>query len=155
MKKTFGLLAAAAVLSACGGEGGQVIVVYSPHGREMLEAFERRFEELHPGVDVQWVDMGSQEVLDRIRSERANPQADVWWGAPAHMFEDAAAEGLLEKFVRPGRTRSRRTRATPRATGTARTSRRRSSRTTVTPCRPRTCPATGTTCWTRAGPARS
>lgn len=98
MRKSFALLAAAAALSACAADNGQVIVVYSPHGREMLEAFERRFEELHAGVDVQWVDMGSQEVLDRIRSERANPQADVWWGAPASMFEDAAAEGLLEKF---------------------------------------------------------
>jgi iron(III) transport system substrate-binding protein len=50
-------------------------------------------------VDVQAVDMGSQEVLDRLRSERANPQADVWWGAPANTFEDAARDSLLERFV--------------------------------------------------------
>jgi iron(III) transport system substrate-binding protein len=64
----------------------------------MLTAFEERFEELNPGVNVEWIDMGSQEVLDRIRSERANPQADVWWGAPSTMFESAAQEGLLDAF---------------------------------------------------------
>jgi iron(III) transport system substrate-binding protein len=85
-------------LAACGTDGREVLTVYSPHGREMLQEFERRFEEIHPGVDVQWVDMGSQEVYDRIRSERANPQADVWWGAPSTLFEQAAGEGLLEPF---------------------------------------------------------
>ena len=90
--------------AACGGGGGgggegQVVTVYSPHGREMLAAFEKQFEAANPGVDVQAVDMGSQEVYDRIRSERANPQADVWWGAPSPLFEQAAADSLLERFV--------------------------------------------------------
>lgn len=96
-------LAAALALGAgpsCGGAGDEpVLVVYSPHGRDLLSAFEERFEASHPGVDVQWVDMGSQEVLDRVRSERANPQADVWWGAPSDMFARAAEEGLLEPFA--------------------------------------------------------
>src|SRR5690349_23165315 len=39
-----------------------------------LTLMERRFEQLHPEVDVRWLDMGSQEVYDRLRSERANPQ---------------------------------------------------------------------------------
>lgn len=60
--------------------------------------FGARFEEANPGVRVEWLDMGSQEVLDRLRSERANPQADVWWGAPSDMFDAAAEEGLLEAF---------------------------------------------------------
>ncbi|HET9984059.1 MAG TPA: extracellular solute-binding protein [Longimicrobiales bacterium] len=93
------LLAAplALLAAACtGGDSRTPLVVYSPHGRELLTAFEQRFEAAHPDVDVQWVDMGSQEVLDRIRSEKANPQADVWWGAPAEMFTAAANEGLLE-----------------------------------------------------------
>jgi len=87
-----------ALAAACGGDGREVLTVYSPHGREMLQAFEQRYEALHPEVDVQTVDMGSQEILDRLRSERANPQADVWFGAPATMFEDAAADSLLEAF---------------------------------------------------------
>jgi iron(III) transport system substrate-binding protein len=84
-------------LGGC-GESGDVLIVYSPHGPAMLSAFEERFEALHPGVDVQWIDMGSQEVLERLRSERANPQADVWFGAPSQMFQSAADDGLLEEF---------------------------------------------------------
>lgn len=86
------------LLSACGGDGRDVLVVYSPHGRDLLAHHEEAFEALHPELDVQWVDMGSQEVLERIRSERANPQADVWFGAPEQMFETAAEEDLLEPF---------------------------------------------------------
>ncbi|MBX6362660.1 MAG: extracellular solute-binding protein [Gemmatimonadetes bacterium] len=90
---------ALAAAACTGGDGRTPLVVYSPHGRELLTAFEQRFEAAHPDVDVQWVDMGSQEVLDRVRSEKANPQADVWWGAPAEMFTAAASEGLLEPFA--------------------------------------------------------
>ena len=89
-------LLAALLIAACGGDDGrQVLIVYSPHGPDLLRAFEERFEAIHPEVDVQWLDMGSQEVLDRIRSERANPQADVWFGAPSQLFQSAADEGLL------------------------------------------------------------
>lgn len=64
----------------------------------MLEHFEALFEAEHPEVDLQYVDMGSQEVLDRLRSERANPQADLWWGAPSEIFSTGAEEGLLEPY---------------------------------------------------------
>lgn len=91
-------LALAALLAACGGgDGRQVLTVYSTHDRPLEQAFERRFEALHPDVDVQFVDMGSQQVLDRLRSERANPQADVWFGAPGPIFEQGARDSLLEK----------------------------------------------------------
>jgi iron(III) transport system substrate-binding protein len=91
------LVLALSGLAACAGEG-TVLTVYSPHGSEQLMLFEQRFEALNPGVDVQWVDMGSQEVLDRIRSERANAQGDVWYGGPAMFFARAAAEDLLEPY---------------------------------------------------------
>jgi iron(III) transport system substrate-binding protein len=42
--------------------------------------------------------MGSQEVYDRIRSEKANPQADVWFGGPNTIFARGAREGLLEAW---------------------------------------------------------
>ncbi|MBH8596924.1 MULTISPECIES: extracellular solute-binding protein [unclassified Thermoactinomyces] len=74
------------------------VVVYSPHGKEILQEFEKRFEQAHPHVDVEWLDIGSQEILDRVRSERENPQADVWWGAPSVMFEKAREEGLLQPY---------------------------------------------------------
>ena len=76
-----------------------MLTVYSPHGTELLTYYEGEFERANPTVDVQWVDMGSQEVLDRLRAEAANPQADVWFGAPAEVFERAATENLLEPFT--------------------------------------------------------
>jgi iron(III) transport system substrate-binding protein len=88
-----------AALSGCSPSNKQRLVVYSPHGKEMLIEFEKEYEQAHPDVDVQWLDMGSQDVYDRIRTERENPQADIWWGAPATTFAKAEAEGLLEKYT--------------------------------------------------------
>ena len=84
---------------ACSGDERTVLTVYSPHGKELLEYFELGFEKANPKIDVQWVDMGSQEVLERIRAEKANPQADVWFGAPAEAFDRATKENLLEPYT--------------------------------------------------------
>ncbi len=86
-------------LGACAGDGRTVLTVYSPHGKDLLAHYETGFEAAYPDADVQWMDMGSQEVLDRLRAERENPQADVWFGAPAEIFERAAEEELLEPFT--------------------------------------------------------
>lgn len=81
-------------LQGCGDER-TALVLYSPHGRDLLVEIERAWEAKHPDIDVRFLDMGSQEVLDRLRSERANPQADVWFGGPSVLFSRAANEGLL------------------------------------------------------------
>lgn len=86
-----------ALVCACSG-GKTPLVVYSPHGNYLLGLFEKRFEQLHPGVDVRWLDMGSQEVLDRLRAEKINPQADVWFGGPVTIFARGARDSLLEPF---------------------------------------------------------
>jgi len=80
------------------GEQKETLVIYSPHGKEMLSAFERIFEEAHPDVDVQWLDMGGQNAYDRIRTERGRPQASIWWGGSNVAFDRAAGEGLLEAY---------------------------------------------------------
>ena len=71
------------------------LYVYSPHGRDQLLLIEKAFEARRPDVDVRWLDMGSQEILDRLRFERVNPQADVWFGGPTMLFDRGAAESLL------------------------------------------------------------
>jgi len=92
-------LAVAALLPAACGDGRTPVLVYSPHGRDLLAALEKRYEALHPEIDVRWLDMGSQEVFDRVRSERANPQADVWFGGPDAIFGHGAREGLLAPYA--------------------------------------------------------
>lgn len=92
-------LATALAATACGG--ADTLVLYSPHGRELLAVVEEAYEAENPGLDVRWLDMGSQEVYDRVRSERANPQADVWFGGPSTIFARGAEEGLLEAYRPP------------------------------------------------------
>jgi iron(III) transport system substrate-binding protein len=86
------------LLAGCTADDRQRIVVYSPHGKEMLSAYEEGFEARHPEVDIQWIDMGGQDAYDRIRTEQQNPQASLWWGGAAPAFGRAAREGLLEPY---------------------------------------------------------
>ena len=92
------LTALAAVAAGCRRDARTPIVLYSPHGRDLLGLVEKTYEARHPDVDVRWLDMGSQEVYDRIRSEKANPQADVWFGGPNTIFARGARDGLLEPY---------------------------------------------------------
>jgi iron(III) transport system substrate-binding protein len=92
------LALAIAAFGACGGDGRTPVVVYSPHGQAQLREFEARFEAANPQYDVQGIDLPSQRVIERLRAERGNPRADVWWGASAVTFAEAADEGLLEPY---------------------------------------------------------
>lgn len=89
---------ALAIVGCGGGDGRTVLTVYSPHGKDLLSHYEAAFEQANPTIDVQWVDMGSQSILERLRAERQNPQADVWFGAPAEIFERGAREDLLAPY---------------------------------------------------------
>ena len=94
LASALGLLAA----SSCRSDKRTPLVLYSPHGRDLLTLLEKAYEKAHPEVDVRWLDMGSQEVYDRVRSEKANPQGDVWFGGPDTIFARGAREGLLQPF---------------------------------------------------------
>ena len=89
---------AAAASLACRRDSRTPLVVYSPHGRDLLTLVEQEFEKAHPEADVRWLDMESQEVYDRLRSEKANPQADVWYGGPDTIFSRGARDGLLAAY---------------------------------------------------------
>jgi len=93
------LLIVLIVVAGCASDDRERLVVYSPHGKELLEAYELAFEAEHPEVDVVWLDMGAQDAYDRVRTERANPQASLWWGAPQTLYARAAEEGLLQTYT--------------------------------------------------------
>lgn len=90
-------LASALALAGC-SDGRTPVVLYSPHASDLLALLEETYEAEHPEVDVRWLDMGSQEVLDRVRSEAANPQVDVWFGGPDTIFARGAEQGLLAPY---------------------------------------------------------
>lgn len=79
------------------GDLEEKVVVYSPHGTDILTEFQEQFEAEY-GIKMEFLDMGSQEILDRVRSEKNNTQADVWWGAPQVNFNQAKDEGLLAEY---------------------------------------------------------
>src|SRR5215208_3618985 len=81
-----------------GTEGRRTLLIYTPHGQDMLKDFAARYRAAHPEVDVQVQDMGSQEILARLRAERNRPQADLWWGASHMTFQTAADENLLAPY---------------------------------------------------------
>jgi iron(III) transport system substrate-binding protein len=98
VKRTPFLAAAVLAFAACARETRTPIVVYSPHGRDLLGLVEKAYEAKHPDIDIRWLDMGSQEVYDRIRAEKANPQCDLWYGGPNTIFARGVRDGLLEAF---------------------------------------------------------
>ena len=89
------------LLAACRGDGRTPVVLYSPHGRDQLTILEHAFEAERPDIDVRWLDMGSQEILDRLRFERVNPQADVWFGGPTTTFDLGVEDSLLQPYRPP------------------------------------------------------
>jgi iron(III) transport system substrate-binding protein len=91
-------LTALTVLTACTSDHRTPLVLYSPHGRDQLTLLEHAFEAKRPDIDVRWLDMGSQEILDRLRFERVNPQADVWFGGPTTIFDRGVKDSLLAPY---------------------------------------------------------
>ena len=84
--------------AACASDGREPLTIYSPHDRALLATMEREFEAANPGIDARWLDMGSQEVLDRLRFEKPNPVADVWFGGPVTIFDRGIREGVIAPY---------------------------------------------------------
>ena len=74
------------------------LLIYTPHGQDLLRDFVNQYKQKYPDADVQFLDMGSREILERVRVERNRPQADLWWGAAHTTFQTAADENLLAEF---------------------------------------------------------
>lgn len=101
-KVLLGLLAVWLGLASlsCGGEqtSARRLVIYTPHGKDLLGDFVARYKQAHPDVEVQFLDMGAREILERVRAERNRPQGDLWWGASHITFQTATDEDLLAPY---------------------------------------------------------
>jgi iron(III) transport system substrate-binding protein len=90
-----------ALLFSCNRAGvrsTRKLLIYTPHGQDLLRDFITRYQAEHKDVDVQFLDMGSREILERVRAERNRPQADLWWGAAHTTFQSATDENLLAPY---------------------------------------------------------
>ena len=74
------------------------LVVYTARDQSVVDKVEAMFKEKYPDVDIKFLTMGAQEILERVRGEKANPQGDFWWGGTQQGFMQAANEDLLEPF---------------------------------------------------------
>lgn len=95
------------LLSGCGSNSektnagkAQELTIYcglmEDHMVKAVDEFEKE-----TGIKTKAVRMSSGEILARIRAEKANPKASVWFGGPADGLIQAAEEGLMEKYVSP------------------------------------------------------
>ncbi|HSS20949.1 MAG TPA: extracellular solute-binding protein [Pyrinomonadaceae bacterium] len=89
---------ASLTFSCRSGSSKRKLLIYTPHGQDLLKDFIARYQAEHPDVEVQPFDMGAREILERIRAERNRPQADLWWGAAHTTFQTAAEENLLTPY---------------------------------------------------------
>lgn len=73
------------------------LVIYTARDKAVIDYVIPKFEAKYPEYkgNVQVLTMGAQEILERVRAEKANPQADVWWGGTQQALGLAAKEGLL------------------------------------------------------------
>jgi len=62
-----------------------------------VEILAKTYEKVS-GVKVNWIRMSSGETLARLRAEKKNPLADVWWGGTTDPHSIAALEGLTENY---------------------------------------------------------
>ncbi|MCK5930956.1 MAG: ABC transporter substrate-binding protein [Fulvimarina manganoxydans] len=64
------------------------------NARILLDAFNA-----DTGVDVDMVFLSSGPALTRIEAEKAQPQADIWFGAPSENHIIAKERGLTEPYI--------------------------------------------------------
>lgn len=100
IKSAFAIMCASLLLFSChrSGSSQHQLLIYTPHGQDLLKDFVARYQQVHPETEIRFVDMGSREVLDRVRAERNRPQADLWWGAAHTTFQQAADDNLLASY---------------------------------------------------------
>lgn len=76
------------------------LTIYSAVFEDQTQATVKAFEEA-TGVKTQCVVLGGGEILARIRAEKENATASVWWGGPCDSHITGKEEGLLEQYTSP------------------------------------------------------
>lgn len=97
---------AALGLAGCGldsgsgdtGTGSTTVTIYTSRPKGITDGIVQDFKKEHPQYNVQLLNLGAQEVADRVRAEAGRPQADIWWGGTSQQFDQGAAAGVLQPF---------------------------------------------------------
>jgi iron(III) transport system substrate-binding protein len=80
----------------------KVLNMYVAYGGP--DAIAKAFE-AQTGIRLKYLTMSSGEVLARLRAEKANPQADIWFGGGSDAFIQAKKEALTAAYMSPNADR--------------------------------------------------
>lgn len=72
--------------------------LYSSLPEQEVKVYIAGFEKSHPNIHVAWVRLSTGQMLARIRAEKNNPQASIWFGGPTDSYILAASEGLFASY---------------------------------------------------------
>ena len=98
MKKCIGMTGVILlIISLSTSAEENVLNLYGSAESRIIEALAKGFEKIS-GTNVNWIRMSSGETLARLRAEKENPQADVWWGGTLDPHSIAVLEGLTESY---------------------------------------------------------
>jgi iron(III) transport system substrate-binding protein len=105
--RTKALLGAAAVaalglfgLAGQAGAADRNLIMYCGVDEAWCRAMATTYQK-ETGVNVEMTRMSAGEIYARLRAEKANPQADIWWGGTGDPHLQAAEEGLTEEYKSP------------------------------------------------------
>ena len=94
------LVAAAALLASAAMPARADVVVYCSADEKMCRGLITLFTK-ETGIKADMTRQSSGETYARIRAEKDNPRADVWWGGTGDPHLQAAEEGLLAEYKSP------------------------------------------------------
>ena len=98
MKKCIGITVAIVLLASVFVHAEEnVLSLYGSAEPRSVEVLAKEFQAA-TGVKVDWIRLSSGEALARLRAEKDNPQADVWWAGTIDPHSVAALEGLTENY---------------------------------------------------------
>jgi iron(III) transport system substrate-binding protein len=97
-KRWSGMLVVILAVLAAVESNAKDLVVYSSVDEENAKKILNGFSKA-TGVKFQMVFLSTGPALSRIEAEKANPQADVWFGAPNENHIMAKNKGLTQPYV--------------------------------------------------------
>jgi iron(III) transport system substrate-binding protein len=102
--RTLGLAAVAAIgllgLASQAGAADRNLVMYCSVDEAWCRAMTTAYQK-ETGVNVDMTRMSAGETYARVRAEKDNAQADIWWGGTGDPHLQAAEEGLTEEYKSP------------------------------------------------------
>lgn len=111
----FGSIALAASLAAAGTAMAQdsakveaaksegTVAIYTSTDISQADLLIEAFKKKYPGIDVEYIDLGTNGTYNRVISEAAASQmgADVVWSSAMDLQMKLAADGLFEPYASP------------------------------------------------------